>query len=139
VAPASVALSSTTYQPTSAESCVTLESNTERLECYDTFFKRPITPIAEQAIVEKIQTEIGIAADQATNEQKPESDSFLAKINPREWLKAAAPYDPTISLLDRRWELSHDAKLGTFHLKAYKPSYILPVFITGNINDLPAT
>ncbi len=139
IAPPSVALSSTSYQPSSAEGCVTLQSNTERLECYDAFFKRPITPIAEQAIVEKIQTEAVTVVSQSNASPVPEQTSLLEKINPREWLKAAAPYDPTISLLDRRWELSHDAKLGTFHLKSYKPSYILPVFITGNINDLPST
>ena len=138
VAPTSVALTASTFQPTSAESCVTLESNAERLECYDVFFKRPISQVAEQAIVEKTQTEVQTAAIQSDANLAPDT-SLLEKINPINWLKAGAPYDPTISLLDRRWELSKDSKLGTFHLKGYKPSYVLPVFITGNINDLPSS
>ncbi len=138
VAPTSVALTASTFQPTSAESCVTLESNAERLECYDVFFKRPISQVAEQAIVEKIQTEVQTAAVQSDANLAPDT-SLLEKINPINWLKTGAPYDPTISLLDRRWELSKDSKLGTFHLKGYKPSYVLPVFITGNINDLPSS
>lgn len=147
VAPTSVALATSSYQPNSAESCVTLETNAERLECYDAFFKRPITQIAEQAIVEKIQTEVATAtkptSENAALENSSENTaaeaSFLEKINPVHWFKIGAPYDPTISLLDRRWELSNDAKLGTFHLKAYKPSYVLPVFISGNINDQPTS
>ena len=138
VAPTSVALTASTFQPTSAESCVTLESNAERLECYDVFFKRPISQVAEQAIVEKTQTEVQTAAIQSDVNLAPDT-SLLEKINPINWLKAGAPYDPTISLLDRRWELSKDSKLGTFHLKGYKPSYVLPVFITSNINDLPSS
>lgn len=138
VAPTSVALPTSTYQPSSAESCLTLESNAERLECYDVFFKRPISQVAEQAIVEKIQTEVQTAAVKSDPSVSPET-SLLERINPVNWLKAAAPYDPTISLLDRRWELSKDSKLGTFHLKGYKPSYVLPVFITGNINDIPSS
>ncbi len=41
------------------------------------------------------------------------------------------------SLLDRRWELARDSKLGTFRLRAYKPVYIFPVCWTGDVNTLP--
>lgn len=138
-APASIAQVTPAYQPTTPESCITLESNAERLDCYDAFFKRPATPVAQQAVVEKIQTENQTATAASVASDSPKSLGILQSINPREWFRAAAPYDPTISLLDRRWELSHTAKLGTFHLKSYKPSYILPVFVTGNVNDLPAS
>lgn len=135
-APASIAQVTPAYQPNTPESCFTLGSNAERLDCYDTFFKRPVTSVAQQAVVEKIQSDNPATATAASSEQ-PKALGFLQAINPREWFRAAAAYDPTISLLDRRWELSHAAKLGTFHLKSYKPSYILPVFMTGNVNDLP--
>lgn len=139
-APASVAEVTPAYQPTTPESCITLESNAERLDCYDVFFKRPATPVAQQAVAEKIQSENETAAASvASDTSTSQAMTFLQAVNPREWFRAAAPYDPTISLLDRRWELSHAAKLGTFHLKSYKPSYILPVFITGNVNDLPSS
>ncbi|RYZ87156.1 MAG: hypothetical protein EOO68_27990, partial [Moraxellaceae bacterium] len=131
VAPASVAISTTTYQPVSGKSCVTLENSTERLSCYDAFFNRPATEIAKAATLEKAQAEVlDTPITQMSSEQV--KASVLARLDPREWFKAAAAYDPTISLLDRRWELSSAAKLGTFHVKSYKPSYVLPVFITGN-------
>ncbi len=140
MAPASIAAVTPAYQPTTPESCITLESNAERLDCYDIFFKRPATPVAQQAVVEKIQNENQAAAATASvPSDQPQALTFLQSIKPNEWFRAAAPYDPTISLLDRRWELSHAAKLGTFHLKSYKPSYILPVFISGNVNDLPSS
>ncbi|MFX9058284.1 phospholipase, partial [Acinetobacter baumannii] len=42
----------------------------------------------------------------------------------------AGPIDPTVSLLDKRWELSEKAKLGTWNIRGYKPVYLLPVFWT---------
>jgi len=41
------------------------------------------------------------------------------------------------SLLDRRWELARDSKLGNFNLRAYKPVYLLPVFWTSKVNQTP--
>jgi len=41
------------------------------------------------------------------------------------------------SLLDRRWELARDSKLGIFNLRAYKPVYLLPMFWTSDINQTP--
>lgn len=41
------------------------------------------------------------------------------------------------SLLDRRWELAKDSKLGPFQLRAYKPVYLFPVFWTSNKNEMP--
>jgi len=41
------------------------------------------------------------------------------------------------SLLDRRWELAKDSKLGVFNLRAYKPVYALPFFWSSSPNVLP--
>jgi phospholipase A1/A2 len=41
------------------------------------------------------------------------------------------------SLLDSRWELARDSKLGTFQLRAYKPIYVLPVAWTNHPNRSP--
>jgi len=41
------------------------------------------------------------------------------------------------SLLDRRWELARDSKLGNFNLRAYKPVYLLPLFWTSKLNQTP--
>ncbi|KTF37314.1 phospholipase A, partial [Xanthomonas translucens] len=54
-------------------------------------------------------------------------------------------YDATIanagkgSLLDSRWELAKDSKLGTFQLRAYKPVYLLPAFWTSKKNETPSS
>jgi phospholipase A1/A2 len=45
--------------------------------------------------------------------------------------------DPRGSLLDSRWELAPDSKLGTFQLRAYKPIYVLPVAWTKEPNSSP--
>ncbi|MCH3719244.1 phospholipase A, partial [Campylobacter lari] len=41
------------------------------------------------------------------------------------------------SLLDSRWELAEDSKLGPFQLRAYKPVYLLPAFWTSDRNTMP--
>ena len=42
-----------------------------------------------------------------------------------------------LSLLDSRWELSPESKLGTFNLRGYKPTYALPFFGTTKQNTTP--
>ena len=42
-----------------------------------------------------------------------------------------------LSLLDSRWELSPESKLGTFNLRGYKPVYALPLFATSSQNTRP--
>jgi phospholipase A1 len=44
---------------------------------------------------------------------------------------------PRPSLLDSRWELSPDSKLGTFGIRGYKPVYLLPVFHMNRVYDTP--
>ncbi|HWU70067.1 MAG TPA: phospholipase A, partial [Pseudoxanthomonas sp.] len=41
------------------------------------------------------------------------------------------------SLLDSRWELAKDSKLGVFQMRAYKPVYLLPAFWTSQVNETP--
>src|SRR5690606_39833995 len=43
------------------------------------------------------------------------------------------------SLLDSRWELARDSKLGIFQLRAYKPVYLLPGFWTSDVNATPSS
>src|SRR5690606_28966698 len=42
-----------------------------------------------------------------------------------------------MSLLDRRWELFPESKLGPFHIRAYRPVYLLPILYTNRVNRLP--
>src|SRR5690606_19245318 len=41
------------------------------------------------------------------------------------------------SLLDSRWELSPESKLGTFNLRGHQPIYIMPLFATSDRNETP--
>jgi phospholipase A1 len=43
------------------------------------------------------------------------------------------------SLLDSRWELDEASKQGEFHIRAYKPVYLLPFFFTSRTNRTPSS
>jgi phospholipase A1 len=51
----------------------------------------------------------------------------------------ATPTAAARSLLDTRWELDADRKQGAFHIRAYKPVYLLPFFFTSHTNELPSS
>ena len=42
-----------------------------------------------------------------------------------------------LSLLDSRWELSPESKLGTYNVRGYKPVYLMPAFVTDDRNESP--
>lgn len=124
------------------EACVALESNADRLSCYDTAFGRPLaaslpTPVASP---ETPPIAALIAPAPAQQTPTPSTSIFAGMFDLDRPIRLEAdPFDPTISLLDRRWELSEKAKLGTFNIRSYKPVYLLPVFYTGNVNELPTS
>lgn len=94
--------------PASAEACVALESNADRLSCYDTLFK---VPEAEKTTL--------LSERQAAKELAPEPtqpETLKEKISQGVstiFASEGSKIDPNHSLLDRRWELSPDSKLGT--------------------------
>ncbi|GLQ46594.1 phospholipase [Dyella lipolytica] len=107
--------------PTDIRACTGIESDAQRLACYDRATGRSQMP----------------AAQKRTEPTAPSSPNVFA----REQAAAAAangnPAPVPLSLLDSRWELSPESKLGTFNLRGYKPIYVLPVFATSNQNNLP--
>ncbi len=143
------------YQPSSPEACVALEGSAERLSCYDSFFNKPATTAAATVGItpaqvaapssSKAASSVVLKDSRAAVEAKAEPSSeftardVLAKMNPLDWAGKAPNFDPSVSLLDRRWELSENAKLGTFHLRAYKPIYVLPVFYATSDNNEPTS
>jgi phospholipase A1 len=52
----------------------------------------------------------------------------VQKVSDLNLIGAAPKFDPNVSLLDRRWELSEESKLGVWNIRAYQPVYLLPVF-----------
>lgn len=96
--------------PQDAASCTTIEEDAVRLACYDRALRAP-----------------------EMSETAPGGDVF-----PHEGQRASAGTPtPEISLLDRRWELDPDSKRGAFHIRAYRPVYLLPVFWTSDTNREP--
>ena len=119
----------TLIAPATPEACVALEANADRLACYDALFK---IPKAEKTAL--------ISERQAAQALAPEPETVTEKIavSVSNLFSFDAPkLDPNVSLLDKRWELSADSKLGTWNLRAYQPVYLMPGFWTSDKNERP--
>ena len=107
-----------------------IEIDAVRLECYDRAMRREATAT----------TRADAAADAARD--APGAPSLFRR-------DAPGAADPALaatianagkgSLLDSRWELARDSKLGVFNFRAYKPVYLFPVFWTSSTNARPAS
>ncbi|QER39545.1 phospholipase [Acinetobacter suaedae] len=127
--------------PATAEACVALVSNADRLACYDHLFKAPtIIESVEQQTPEPVLAASVPVVEKKENPQ-PESlkDKVVQKVSDFHILGPAPKFDPNVSLLDRRWELSEESKLGAWNIRAYQPVYLLPVFWTSNKNEFPSS
>jgi phospholipase A1 len=112
---ASAATHAQNPDPADIRACTAIETDAQRLACYDRAAGRTRLPAAE-----KKGDGTAAAPRLLQKEQNARADT-------------AAP----LSLLDSRWELSPESKLGTFNLRGYKPLYVMPVFATSNQNDKP--
>jgi phospholipase A1 len=115
-----------TPQPASAQACMSIESSATRLECYDTAFGRK---------AEVIETP---AQPQLANVKQPNKPTTTTA-GIFDVAAADKIVNPSTSLLDRRWELSPESKLGTFSVRAHRPVYILPLFYNDHPNKLPTS
>jgi phospholipase A1/A2 len=118
--------------PASSQACTALEANAERLACYDALFKTPVANppvyVSERRAAQEIET---IKSEPVTVSDKIERkvENLFAVQGPK--------IDPNSSLLDKRWELSEDSKLGTWNIRAHQPVYLLPGFWTSDKNEFP--
>lgn len=119
-------------KPASSQACAALESNADRLDCYDALFKTKDTEKPVFVSEKRAANEIGSSqAEPATLTGKIEKKvENLFSIH-------GAKIDPNSSLLDKRWELSEDSKLGTWNIRAHQPVYLLPAFWTTDKNERP--
>ena len=108
--------------PTDIRACTAIEGDSQRLACYDKATGRNQLPAAQK------RTE-PVTAPGSNVFSHEQSATTSAPNNGN----TSAP----LALLDSRWELSPESKLGTFNLRGYKPIYVLPVFATSNQNNLP--
>ncbi|ENW86288.1 hypothetical protein F906_01342 [Acinetobacter pseudolwoffii] len=115
--------------PATAEACAALEISAERLACYDSLFK--IAIIDKPVIVSERRAAVEIA---------PEPDNLKARIGQTVsniYAFEGSKLTPNLSLLDSRWELSPESKLGTWNIRSYQPIYLMPGFWTSKKNEFP--
>ena len=142
-----------TARPASAEACLAIASNAQRLACYDAAlgFEAPTTQQADEAAREaqaKIEEQraqeraAALPADAGLADRARQRTGELFR--DEDLARDPADRDTVAnagrgSLLDSRWELAKDSKLGIFQLRAYKPVYVLPAFWTSRVNDTPTS
>ena len=120
--------------PASPEACVALESNADRLACYDTLFKIP------EAEKTPLLSERQAAIELAPKPTEPETIKEKISQGVSSVFSVEGPkIDPNRSLLDKRWELSPDSKLGTWNIRAHQPVYLMPGFWTSDKNERPSS
>ncbi|CAM5467125.1 Phospholipase A1 OS=Rhodanobacter lindaniclasticus OX=75310 GN=B1991_13560 PE=3 SV=1 [Rhodanobacter lindaniclasticus] len=109
--------------PMDIRGCTAIENDAQRLACYDQATGRMNLPGAQKRNVQ--------AAPATSLFDHDQSGAATA----------AAPghrrVGVPLSLLDTRWELSPESKLGTFNVRGYKPVYVLPIFASSNQNNQP--
>lgn len=119
--------------PTSLEACAALEVDAARLACYDALAGRAAPdPLQADGAAERARA----ALDAAAARDERGTRNLFAHEEPDASALANAGRG---SLLDSRWELARDSKLGLFNFRVYKPVYLMPVFWTSDVNDTPAS
>jgi len=128
----------------SPDACRAIETDASRLACYDAVFgRKPSDTRAADAEASAARSSLD---QQAVQAQQP-PDAGVERSERRRlgaWfrtddpmLKEALANAGKGSLLDSRWELAKDSKLGVFQLRGYKPLYLMPVFWTSDKNEMP--
>ncbi|MCE5233042.1 MAG: phospholipase A [Mizugakiibacter sp.] len=110
--------------PADPRACTAITADAERLACYDRAMGRA-APTAHSPLK--------TPPVRSPTPQTLDDQLRYARAEPLQ-----APTAP-LSLLDSRWELSPQSKLGPFHVRAYKPVYLLPAFYTSRTNQTPSS
>jgi phospholipase A1 len=105
--------------PMDLGSCTAIESDAQRLACYDQAAGRAKGPAAHKKI-----TEVAASSEVFQRDSEPAGTAASGTVK-------------SLSLLDSRWELSPESKLGTYNVRGYKPVYVMPAFGTNNQNERP--
>ncbi len=138
--------------------CLSIEIDAARLACYDAAAGRTVPSTREADAAAEAARALAEAEHAARDAAQPHPTPAEARALARERRGsaslfrrdapgAAALLDPEAqaaianagkgSLLDTRWELARDSKLGVFNFRAYKPVYLFPVFWSSSPNAHP--
>ncbi|TYT23636.1 phospholipase A [Luteimonas viscosa] len=123
----------------SLATCLAIETDAARLACYDALARRDSAgPIeADLAAARARQALEAEALDQAApGTRTPQANDLFRHDDEIGQALANAGRG---SLLDSRWELARDSKLGLFNFRVYKPVYLMPAFWTSRTNDTPSS
>ncbi|HET8900247.1 MAG TPA: phospholipase A, partial [Rhodanobacteraceae bacterium] len=96
--------------------CTAIETDSQRLACYDHATGRNRMAVAAKDAQTESAINVFSGGDRKSTTPSP-----------------AAP----MSLLDSRWELAPESKLGTFNVRGYKPVYIMPLYFADRVNRAP--
>ncbi|MDO4223728.1 MAG: phospholipase A [Acinetobacter sp.] len=127
-------------QPSNVQACVALNSNSERLACYDAIFRlnhEQKQQIAQERQADKDFQQQAQLQQNALPEQATLREKIAHSVQNTTLLREGDDFDPNTSYLDQHWELSENSKLGTWNLRSYQPVYVFPVFATTNRNLYP--
>lgn len=127
--------------PASVDACQAIELDAQRLACYDAATGRqtrtPEIADTEAAAARALQSDPAARADAMAAPGRAPTSLYAHDSQGR--ISDAIANAGQGSLLDSRWELAKDSKLGLFNLRAYKPVYLLPVFWTSDKNQTPSS
>lgn len=104
--------------PMDIRACTDIGSDAQRLACYDHATRRDKLPPRKEASASRLGPDV----EAKTHHAQPPSTSNAGS---------------AASLLDSRWELAPETKLGTFNVRGYRPVYLLPFFATSHQNGEP--
>ena len=126
--------------PATVEACAAVEQDAQRLACFDAMTgresRRPEQADTAAAVARELRSNPAVRAEVVS--AAPQSYNLYAHDSGAHLTDAIANAGQG-SLLDSRWELAKDSKLGIFNLRAYKPVYLLPAFWTSDVNATPAS
>ncbi|KAF1688225.1 phospholipase [Pseudoxanthomonas broegbernensis] len=143
-----------TAHPATAQACLAIVSGAQRLACYDTALgyaastpqqaddaaQEAVQQLEEQRLRERAAAEPAEDAGARARMRQRAGELFRRDdLDPAPAARATIANAGRGSLLDSRWELAKDSKLGLFQLRAYKPVYALPAFWTSHVNRRPAS
>lgn len=132
--------SSAPTAPATLDACVAVEQDAQRLACFDSMTGResrtPDQADTAAAVARELRSNPAVRADALADGTRGHN---LYAHDGGAHLTDAIANAGQGSLLDSRWELAKDSKLGIFNLRAYKPVYLLPAFWSSDVNNMPSS